>query len=240
MRNRDGYDGMTDSVQDFSKIWVVIAAFNEGEVISDTVMTLRAVIQNIVVVDDCSTDQTKFVLLQLPVHLVCHPINLGQGAALQTGIDYAIAKGAEYVATFDADGQHDASDLPLMASRLIDSQASIALGSRFLGKTINLPKSRRVMLKAAVIYTRLTCGLKVSDAHNGFRLMTREFCQAFRFTQNRMAHASEILSFIAAKHTKYIEVPVTIAYTEYSIKKGQRNVNALRVITELIGGFISK
>jgi polyprenyl-phospho-N-acetylgalactosaminyl synthase len=225
---------------DLSKVWVVVAAFNEGEVIADTVLALQRVIQNIVIVDDHSTDQTRAIALQLPIHLVSHPVNLGQGAALQTGIDYAISKGAQYVATFDADGQHDANELPLLMSSLIASQASIALGSRFLGKAINLPKSRRLMLKAAVVYTRLTCGLKVSDAHNGFRLMTREFCESFRFTQNRMAHASEILSFIAAHRTKYVEVPVTIAYTAYSIKKGQRNVNALRVIAELIGGFISK
>lgn len=127
-----------------------------------------------------------------------------------------------------------------MLVALHQSKSDIVLGSRFLGKTLNLSWQRRWILKFAIIFTRVTSGLKLTDVHNGFRIMTRRFFDQFEFRQNRMAHASEILNHIASHKIKYIEFPVTITYTEYSIQKGQRSSNALRVLMELFVGHVSK
>lgn len=225
---------------DLSKIWVVIAAYNEEQIIAETVKDVLVHINNVVVVDDCSNDLTAQKANDAGAHILRHPINLGQGAALQTGIDYALQNGAEYMVTFDADGQHSALEIVPMLHALQHSHAEIVLGSRFLGKTLNLPWQRRLVLKVAIMFTRLTGGIKLSDVHNGFRIMTRRFCNNFEFRQNRMAHASEILNHIACHKIKYIEFPVTIAYTAYSIQKGQRSSNALRVLMELFMGHVSK
>lgn len=225
---------------DITKVWVVIAAYNEAQTIAETIANVLVQIGNVVVVDDCSIDDTAQKALDAGAYVLSHPINLGQGAALQTGIEYALKNDAAYVVTFDADGQHNAAEILPMLSALYESKSEVVLGSRFLGHTLNLTWQRRLILKSAIIFTRITSGIKLTDVHNGFRIMTRRFCDDFEFRQNRMAHASEILDHIASHHIKYIEFPVTITYTEYSVQKGQRSANSLRVLMELFMGHIAK
>lgn len=141
---------------------------------------------------------------------------------------------AQFVVTFDADGQHRASDIPLLISALVDTGADIACGSRFLGRAVNLPKSRRALLKMAVAFTYLTTGMRMTDAHNGLRAMTRGCAMRIRIRQNRMAHASEIVTEIARLKLKFVEVPVTICYSPYSLHKGQKVGNSLNIIVDLV------
>jgi polyprenyl-phospho-N-acetylgalactosaminyl synthase len=165
--------------------------------------------------------------------VIRHPFNLGQGAALQTGIDYALAQAAEFIVTFDADGQHQVPDIARLVEALLQGHAEVALGSRFLGQALNLPPLRRLLLRAATVFTRLTTGLQVTDTHNGLRAMTRRGAAAIRLRQNRMAHASEWLSQIAASGLRYVERPVTIDYTVYSLAKGQTAADALLILLDL-------
>ena len=221
-------------------IFVVIAAFNEEKVIAKTIQDVLCFVKNIVVVDDCSTDQTYCIAKDAGAHVIRHPINLGQGGALQTGIEYAKILGADFIVTFDADGQHAAHEILPMIEALKENDVEIVLGSRFLGGVENLPKSRRLILKLAIKFTQWTGGGQFTDVHNGFRAMSRRFVDKFTFQQNRMAHASEILKYITANHIPYIEYPNTVLYSEYSIAKGQRNTNALRIIMELILKGVSR
>jgi len=216
-----------------SDIWIVVAAYNEATVIGEVIAGLRRNYPHVVLVDDGSTDATGRLAPAAGATLITHPINLGQGAALQTAIDYALMRGAPFIATFDADGQHRPDDVATLVDALIAHGADFALGSRFRGEAPNLPPLRRLLLKAAAVFTRLTTGLAVSDAHNGLRAMTRRGAQALRLRQNRMAHASEILDQIAASGLKYVETPVTIAYTEYSLGKGQTLGDAINILIDL-------
>ena len=163
----------------------------------------------------------------------CRYFNLGQGAALQTGIDYALAQTAEVIVTFDADGQHRVSDISRLAEALFDEQADYALGSRFLGQAPNLRPLRKALLRAATSFTRLTTGLQVTDTHNGLRAMTRRGAAAIRLRQNRMAHASEWLSQIAGSGLRYVERPVIVEYTAYSLAKGQTIGDAVLILLDL-------
>src|SRR5438132_458606 len=151
----------------------------------------------------------------------------------RTGIDYALAQRAEVIVTFDADGQHRVSDISRLTEALMQERADFALGSRFLGQAPNLPPLRRLLLRAATAFTRLTTGLEVSDTHNGLRAMTRRGAAAIRLRQNRMAHASEWLSQIAASGLRYVERPVTIDYTVYSLAKGQNIADAVLILLDL-------
>ena len=229
---------MTSNCED--NVWVVIAAYNEGSVIANTIAGVLPYVRNVVVCDDCSSDATAQAALDAGAHVLSHPINLGQGAALQTGIAYALRQQAQYIITFDADGQHDAREILPMLAALKASGVDAVLGSRFLGTKTNIPFSRRLVLTSALLYTRLTARIRLTDVHNGFRALTRKFCEGFEFKQNRMAHASEILDHIAAHKVRFIEHPVTIVYTEYSIRKGQRSSNAIRILMELLMGRVSK
>jgi glycosyltransferase involved in cell wall biosynthesis len=215
------------------QIWVVIAAYNEASVIGRVVADVRRAGYRAVVVDDGSTDGTDAAALAAGADLVRHPINLGQGAGLQTGIAFALAEGADVIVTFDADGQHRAQDIAVLVDALSRSKAHFALGSRFLGKALHQPLSRRILLKAATSFTRLTTGMRVTDTHNGLRAMTHAGASRINLHQNRMAHASEILHQIAESGLRYVEAPVTIEYSAYSLEKGQRLGDALMILVDL-------
>ena len=165
-----------------------------------------------------------------------HTINLGQGAGLQTGISFALAEGADLIVTFDADGQHRAAEIPVLLDALIRNGADFALGSRYLGRALHQPLSRRILLSAATAFTRLTTGLRVTDTHNGLRAMTRRGAACIDLHQNRMAHASEILHQIAASGLRYVEAPVTIEYSAYSLAKGQRVSDSFNIMVDLFAG----
>lgn len=224
---------MTDS-----SVWIVIPAYNEANVLEDVLRELLDCnsAYNVVVVDDGSTDQTAIVAGKLPVHTLIHPINLGQGAALATGIEYALKQGAQIVVTFDADGQMSPQDIETLISE-IETGVDVALGSRFLtALPTAMPKTKKITLKLATIFTRLTTGLKITDAHNGLRAFRAQALRKIVITQNQMAHASEILSQIARNKLTYREVPVTIRYTLYSKAKGQSIFNSINILFELFTG----
>jgi glycosyltransferase involved in cell wall biosynthesis len=215
------------------RIWVVIAAYNEARVIGRVISEVKRSGFQPVVVDDGSRDATGRAAGEAGAVVLRHPINLGQGAALQTGIEYALRQDADYIVTFDADGQHRAQDIGGLITALDKHGADFALGSRFLGAAIDLPFSRRILLKAATWFTRLTTGLRLSDTHNGLRAMTRRGASRISLRQNRMAHASEFLEQIAQSGLCWIEGPVTVEYTAYSLAKGQTLGDSLAILVDL-------
>ena len=218
--------------------WILIPAYNEATRLDRTLASLMAYMPRVVVVDDGSRDDTSAVAARHPLHVVRHPINLGQGAALQTAIDYAVAQGAELLVTFDADGQHSAADIERLLAPARAGVADVVLGSRFLGQAIDMPRSRRIVLKIGVVFTRLFSGIRVTDTHNGLRVFTRAAAQKLRITHDGMAHASEILDRIGPLGLRYVEVPVTITYSDETTAKGQRSWNALKIVGQLLLGRI--
>jgi len=214
-------------------LWVIIPAYNEAAIVADVVADVRSAGYRVAVVDDGSTDATGVQAAGAGAVVVRHPINLGQGAAIQTGIEFALGDGADVLVIFDADGQHRTADIAVLLAALNAHDADFALGSRYLGASVNQPKVRRLLLQAATWFTRLTTGLNVTDTHNGLRAMTRRGAQSVNLRQNRMAHASEILHQIADSGLKYVEAPVTIEYSAYSLAKGQSFGDALTILTDL-------
>jgi glycosyltransferase involved in cell wall biosynthesis len=217
-------------------LWIVIPAYKEAARIGTTLRELGSMYRNVVVVDDGSPDDTAAAARACGVHVVRHPINRGQGAALQTGIRFALLHGAETIITFDADGQHDPADIPALLEPLRKGEADLTLGSRFLGRTIGMPLSRRIVLKLAVAFTRIVSRIHVTDTHNGFRALTRSAAEAIRIRQDRMAHASEILDEICRLKLRFLEVPVTIRYSAATLEKGQSSWNAVRIAWQFLVG----
>jgi polyprenyl-phospho-N-acetylgalactosaminyl synthase len=229
-------DGAVLSSDDLDRTVVIMPAHDEACVIRDVVTRVLELGVHVVVVDDGSRDDTAAKLRGLRVNVLRHLVNLGQGAALQTGIDFATGRGARYLVTFDSDGQHDPADIPRLLQTLIRDRLDIVLGSRFLGDAPGLRAPRRWLLKMAILFTRLTTGLPLTDAHNGLRAFRVEVAPVLRITQNRMAHASELLQSIARRRLAFAEVPVTLRYSEYSRAKGQGSLGAVDVLYELATG----
>lgn len=220
-------------------VWIVIPAYNEQPAIARVLSDLADYPYHVVVVDDASQDHTLQEALKFPITVLHHAINLGQGAALQTGICYALSrKEASYIVTFDADGQHRAADIPKMLELLRTGDFDVILGTRFAlgGEAINISRLRRWMIQLAIWFTRITTGLRLTDTHNGLRAFTVQAVSRLAITQNGMAHASEILYQIASLKLRYCEVPVTITYSAYSRLKGQSWTNSINILWDLFMG----
>lgn len=215
-------------VSDRKATWVVIAAYNEGNVIADVVAGVVAEGWSVVVVDDGSSDDTAVHARAGGAVVLTHAVNLGQGAALQTGIDFALRRGATSIVTFDADGQHAVEDIPVLVEAL--GTADIALGSRFLGTIEGASQRRMMLLKGAVMMSNRMSGLKLTDAHCGLRGFRASIAPKLRITQDRMAHASELLRSIKSSGVRIVEVPCTVRYTAHSMAKGQGGFQAVRIL----------
>jgi glycosyltransferase involved in cell wall biosynthesis len=220
--------------------YVVIAAFNEEAAIAGVVAALRSAgFPHVVVVDDGSADRTRARAHAAGAISLRHVVNRGQGAALQTGIAYALRAGAELVVTFDADGQHSAGDLPYLVEPVASGRADIALGTRFAGRAIGMPRSRRWLLHLGRWFTFALSGVLLGDVHNGLRAFSRRAAEQLDIRMDRMAHASELVDQIRRSALVFVEVPVRVRYTAYSRAKGQRGWAALRIAVDyLLGRFV--
>jgi glycosyltransferase involved in cell wall biosynthesis len=221
-------------------VWLVVPLYNEAEVIGDVVRRTRETFPKIVCVDDGSSDASALEAERAGAVVVRHPVNLGQGAALQTGFTYALSDPAmRYVVTFDADGQHQVDDVLVMLKRIRAGDVRVVFGSRFLDDRTTASALKKLVLRMAVSYTNMTTGTKLTDAHNGLRVLDRSVVERLDITQNRMAHASEIVAQIGrmtfdGKQVTYTEEPVHILYTDYSKAKGQSLWNSVNILAELL------
>lgn len=214
--------------------WIVIPLFNEGPVIQDVVRGVREVFDHVVCVDDGSSDDSAEQAAAGGAIVVQHPINLGAGAAIRTGLDYALLSPAtRYCVTFDADGQHQVADALSMVQKLAESDLDILIGSRFLDGRTKPGLIKKIVLRTAVMFERMSTGVRLTDAHNGLRAMNRRAAELIEIHQNRMAHATEIIAEVSRHELSYAEYPVHILYTDYSRGKGQSVWNSVNILSDL-------
>jgi len=225
-------------------IYIIIPAYNESATIQRVIANLiNCHFTEIIVVDDGSIDNTAQIASTTGVEVLRHLINRGQGAALRTGIEYTLKNyNPDIIVTFDADGQHKASEISKLCNPLLNESVDIVLGSRFLDNKTEMPYLRKVMLKSAVLFTYIFSHIRLTDTHNGFRAFSKDAAQKITITQRGMEHASEIIDEIKKKKLRYKEVPVEILYTKYSQKKGQRASQCVKlgfniILSKLIKQF---
>ena len=213
----------------------MIPLFNEAAAVHDVVAGVRTVFSRVICVDDASSDGSAEQAALAGAVVVRHPINLGQGAALQTGITHALRDPrVDYVVTFDADGQHQVADAQAMVARLMADEADVVFGSRFLDQRTQAGRLRKTVLKVAVAYSNAATGVHLTDTHNGLRAFNRSVAARLDLRQNRMAHASEIIAQVGGMKARYVEQPVHILYTDYSRRKGQSLLNSVNILAEMI------
>ena len=210
---------------------VVVPAFNEAGVIGDVIAGLRALLPLVLVIDDGSQDGTGAAARAAGARVIRHGVNLGQGAALRTGIAGALRIPAvEWIVTFDADGQHRPEDAVALIARARQGDVDVVLGTRFGGEKVEAGPAKRLLLKAALVYTRAETKLPLTDTHNGLRAMNRGFAQELKIRERGMGHATEILDHVSRSGARWVEVPVQIRYTEYSKAKGQPMINSVNIL----------
>ena len=226
---------MSDTGRRYDDSWLVVPLYNEATVIGQVIEDAKGTFTNIVCVDDGSSDGSAAIARQHGARVIEHPFNLGQGAALQTGMEFVRRQtNARYIVTFDADGQHSVADAAAMVDRARADDLAIIFGSRFLDDATQVGWSKKLVLKTAAAVTKQQTGLDLTDAHNGLRLLRRDALQQVVLRQDGMAHASEIVSQLACTGLPWAEMPVHIAYTDYSKAKGQSLLNSVHLLVDLV------
>lgn len=211
----------------------LVPAYNESERIVGVVQALLPYVDEVVVIDDGSDDDTGIQARGAGATILRHAVNLGQGAALETGHEYARRKNAKAVLHFDGDGQFDVKDIARAKAILDKGEVDIILGSRFIKSTSKIPWLKRVIiLPVGRVVNRIFGGLKLTDAHNGFRMLGPRALTHIKIQHNRMAHATEIVELMRVYNLRYKEIPITVTYHEY----GQKMRGGFSVLADLITG----
>lgn len=219
----------------------IIPAYNEKDAPIKIIGDILSKSYGVILIDDGKNDDLIEKLHKKyngkPMVTIKHIINLWQWWWLETWAEYVrrFWKNIKYVVHFDADWQHRLEDLKEFQKAFEDDpNLEIALWSRFLGSTVNMPKSKKITLKLWILFTRIFSWIKLTDTHNGYRMMKKETLDKIHITMDRMEHASEILDIIKNKKIKYKEVPIVVIYSEYSKAKGQKLSNAFKIAKNFI------
>ncbi|MFH1253229.1 MAG: glycosyltransferase family 2 protein [Candidatus Uhrbacteria bacterium] len=216
------------------RIVVVIPAYNESRWIFEVVKNVLAAGYEVVVVDDCSKDNTADLAEKAGAIVLRHIINRGQGAALRTGTHWALENGGEIIVHFDADGQFRVEDIARVVKPLLDEKADVVFGSRFLDSTTKMPWLKQYFIyPLARLVNRALFDVKLTDPQSGFRAFTVAVGRQLEWRQDRMAHASEILSLVVGERWRAIEVPITVIYHEF----GQKFSGGFKILKDI---FIKK
>ncbi|MGE5426178.1 MAG: glycosyltransferase family 2 protein [Bacillota bacterium] len=218
------------------KVTVVIPGYNEEKRIGTVVAKVLPLVDEVIVIDDGSKDATAKAAEAAGAIVRRHPVNRGQGAALQTGSDLAFNLGADIIVHFDADDQFSAPEIKDVIAPILNNQADVVFGSRFLEKRSDLPFMKKYLIWPLGKLVNRFFGVKTSDPQSGFRAYTREVSGSFRIENDRMAHCSEILIKLSRGRWRITEVPITVTYHEY----GQKFSGGIRILKDLLIGFISK
>jgi glycosyltransferase involved in cell wall biosynthesis len=220
----------------FDDVAIIIPVYRDV-MVRNVVNAIPEKFATIICVDDGSPgNEVADAILSTRAKLVQHPVNLGQGAAIQTGVDFALCDAnINYFVTFDADGQHRVEDLERLVERIkSDKSLDIVLGSRFLGEAQNISWSKHTVLKFAIVFSNIISGIRLTDTHNGLRIFNRKVADNLKIHMPDFSHASEILIKITKNHWKYAEEPVVILYSEHSKKSGQSIVNAINIAFDVL------
>ncbi|MFA4942943.1 MAG: glycosyltransferase family 2 protein [Patescibacteria group bacterium] len=219
------------------KVFCVIPAYNEARSIVSVVGRVKPLVDEVIVVDDHSSDKTLELAQKTGAIVLHHIINRGQGAALQTGNDYALRHGADIIVHFDADGQFLAEEIKDIVQPIKNNQADIVFGSRFLGKKSNLPKFKKnIIMPLAKLINKVFFNINLSDPQNGFRAMSALVASEIRIENDGMAHCNEILIKSFKNKYRIQEVPITVIYHEF----GQKFSGGIRIIKDLIYKKLTK
>jgi glycosyltransferase involved in cell wall biosynthesis len=224
------------------KVFIIIPAYNEEKRIAQVLQELSVLPYEVVVIDDCSADKTTDIVRGFKVTLLRHKLNRGQGAALQTGNQYAVEQGADILVHFDGDGQFLVSEIADFVKQ-IENGYDVVLGSRFLGKKSEVPKIKNNIIFPIARVVNLFFGIRLTDPQSGFRAFSRKAAQFLQIENDGGAHCSEIASKAFKNKLKIKEIPIFVQYHRFGqsfLSSRGRKQSALQIVFDLLFSKITK
>jgi glycosyltransferase involved in cell wall biosynthesis len=225
------------------ELFVVVPAYNEEKTVAKVVTELCEMNYMVVVVDDGSHDKTHNIVKNLQkkypqqISIYSHIINRGLGAALKTGMDASLRKGAKYIVTFDADCQHDPYDIDNVCEPLKIDEADVVLGDRNFN---DMPRSKKMANLIMNFITLLFYGVRANDSQSGLRAFNRKATELIEINSRGYGVSSEIVREIKRNHLRLNEVPIKTIYTPYSISKGTNASVGFKILLKMIIDIIKK
>lgn len=223
------------------KCIAVMPAYHEATRIQEAIASVQPHVDAVLVVDDGSLDATADRARAAGAIVVRHAVNRGQGAALKTGTEGALRLGADIILHVDADGQHSGDDIPALIDLIRRGVADVVLGSRFMGiDAEGMPTTRRALMYAIRTFNVFVLGVsgRLTDPQSGMRAIHKDAVSTLSFTQDGMAHASEILRLLTRSSLRWEEVPIHVRYTRDTLQKGNKTSDAFRIVWKLfLGAF---
>ncbi|MGB9937045.1 MAG: glycosyltransferase family 2 protein [Methanobacterium sp.] len=219
-----------------NNIFVVMPAYNESKTIKKVIEELKDKNLNLVVIDDGSIDETyeiagNTINNSIKGSIYRHVLNRGLGAALKTGIEAALSKGADIIVTFDADGQHHVEDIIPVCKPIIEGKADFVIGTRNFEE---MPKSKQFGNTVMNILTRIFYGINVGDSQSGLRAFNRRAAEVIEINSRGYGVSSEIIGEMKKYDLRIGEVPIKTIYTDYSMSKGTNLTVGLKILFKLI------
>ena len=219
---------------------IIVSSFNEEKNINEVINELQKYFKHILVVNDGSNDDSQKILDSMK-NIMClfHCINLGQGAAIETGLKYFIdCPQYSYAITFDGDGQHKPEQAFCMLEIAKRQNINAVLGTRFgdMNLSREIPLLKRITLHLASLYERIFFNIRLSDAHNGLRVLSKKIVKDYilPIKSSSMGHGTELSSKIVKSGLNYIEYNIEILYKG---KRTQSAFNAINIIFSNLLGY---
>ena len=229
---------MSDINSEITKdVYLVVPAFNEEKTVSQIIEGIAEKGYNVILVNDGSKDKTLDFAIESKrkypnqIFVVSHVINRGLGAALKTGMVLALEKGAKYIVTFDADGQHEIGDIPLVCKPLVDGEADVVIGARPFE---DMPLSKSFANYIMNALTLIFYGRNVKDSQSGLRAFTAHAADVINIVSRGYGVSSEFIKEISDKDLKLEEVTITTIYTPETQNKGTDAIVGLRILTKMV------
>lgn len=216
--------------------WVIIPAYNEAERIKLVLEKTKLLTKHIIVVNDGSKDDTNSVARGAGVLVLDHMINLGKGAALRTGCDYALQKKAKILVVMDADGQHEPEDIPRFIKILEEKKLDIVFSYRKLNKTMPLILKFGNNVMSVLINWLYNVDLK--DSQSGFRCFTAETYKKIRWNASDYSMESEMIARVGNNKLSYGEIPIQTIYLDKY--KGTTIIDGIKVVLYILWWRLSK
>ncbi|MBI4713972.1 glycosyltransferase family 2 protein [Candidatus Uhrbacteria bacterium] len=210
----------------------IIPAYNEEKTIAEVLLNTRPFVDEIVVVNDGSSDRTAEIAKSQGAIVVSHVINRGLGASIGTGFEMSRRLGADVIITLDSDGQHDPKEIPCFI-HAIENGADVVIGSRMINR-IGMPWYRRVANTLGNFATFFLFGAWVTDSQSGFRAFTAYALRQIKIQTNRMEVSSELIAEAKRNKLSLVEISIKAIYTDYSLSKGQSFWVGVKTLAKLI------